>query len=84
MLPLPTFRPHARPFPASPSIIEPLASRCTKFRFKPLSIEAILTRLNEVKERENVNCSDEVLRRLVDLSEGDLRMAITLLQSAYR
>lgn len=65
-------------------IIEPLASRCAKFRFKPLSGETQKIRINEIKEKENVVCNDEVVDRLVILSGGDLRQAITVLQSAHR
>lgn len=41
-------------------IIDPLASRCAKFRFKPLSIETQLTRVRMIQEAEGVKCSDEV------------------------
>ena len=42
-----------------PSIIEPLASRCAKFRFKPLSADTVLTRLSEIRAKERVSISDE-------------------------
>ena len=35
-------------------IIEPLASRCVKFRFSPIADEAQKDRLNYVAEQENV------------------------------
>ena len=35
-------------------IIEPLASRCAKFRFRPLSREAMQARLTHVAEAEGV------------------------------
>lgn len=65
-------------------IIEPLASRCAKFRFKPLNLETQLARVQLVREAENVSCPDSVLQRIVELSGGDLRQAITCLQSAHR
>ncbi|KAI9597351.1 P-loop containing nucleoside triphosphate hydrolase protein [Syncephalis fuscata] len=65
-------------------IIEPLASRCAKFRFKPLSTQDTTMRLRYICQQENVNCTDEVLEALVRVSGGDLRKAITFLQSAYR
>ncbi|KAI8053460.1 P-loop containing nucleoside triphosphate hydrolase protein [Syncephalis plumigaleata] len=65
-------------------IIEPLASRCAKFRFKPLNIRDTTSRLRYICEQENVGCTDEVLETLVRVSGGDLRKAITFLQSAYR
>jgi hypothetical protein len=41
-------------------IIDPLASRCAKFRFKPLSIETQLSRVKMIQAAEGVKCSDEV------------------------
>jgi replication factor C subunit 2/4 len=41
-------------------IIEPLASRCVKFRFQPLSSESILARLQMIAEAEGVAANDEV------------------------
>mmetsp|Transcript_3561 Transcript_3561/g.8800 ORF Transcript_3561/g.8800 Transcript_3561/m.8800 type:complete len:359 (-) Transcript_3561:29-1105(-) len=65
-------------------IIDPLASRCAKFRFKPLSLEPQMSRLKMIQGREGVECPDEVLSRLVTYSGGDLRQAITLLQCLSR
>lgn len=41
-------------------IIEPLASRCSKFRFKPLDIESTRTRIEHIAKEENVQVSSEV------------------------
>ncbi|MEJ1283313.1 replication factor C (activator 1) 4 [Cricetulus griseus] len=65
-------------------IIEPLTSRCSKFRFKPLSDKIQRERLLDIAEKENVKISHEVIAYLVKVSEGDLRKAITFLQSATR
>uniref|UniRef100_A0A8C8RF98 Replication factor C subunit 4 n=1 Tax=Pelusios castaneus TaxID=367368 RepID=A0A8C8RF98_9SAUR len=65
-------------------IIEPLTSRCSKFRFKPLTDQIQQQRLLAVSEKENVKVSNEAISRLVQVSEGDLRKAITFLQSATR
>lgn len=65
-------------------IIEPLASRCAKFRFKPLPMDAQMHRMSQIRDNEDVKCSDDGLRVLVSLSGGDLRQAITFLQSAHR
>lgn len=62
-------------------IIEPLASRCAKFRFKSLSKESSLGKLNEISQKEGLNIPANVLERLVELSGGDLRKSITLLQT---
>ncbi|XP_069474737.1 replication factor C subunit 4 [Ambystoma mexicanum] len=65
-------------------IIEPLTSRCSKFRFKPLADEIQTKRLLDICEKENVTITSEALACLVEVSEGDLRKAITFLQSATR
>uniref|UniRef100_A0A4W4DUN4 AAA+ ATPase domain-containing protein n=1 Tax=Electrophorus electricus TaxID=8005 RepID=A0A4W4DUN4_ELEEL len=65
-------------------IIEPLTSRCSKFRFKPLANEVQQERLLEICEKESLKYTKEGIDALVKVSEGDLRKAITLLQSAAR
>lgn len=63
-------------------IIEPLVSRCSVFRFKLLDSDLSLKKLREISNLESIRISDELLSELVSLSEGDLRRAITLLQSS--
>uniref|UniRef100_A0A8C9TTI5 Replication factor C (activator 1) 4 n=1 Tax=Scleropages formosus TaxID=113540 RepID=A0A8C9TTI5_SCLFO len=65
-------------------IIEPLTSRCSKFRFKPLGDQVQEERLLEICEKENLKYTKEGIGALVRVSEGDLRKAITFLQSAAR
>lgn len=65
-------------------IIEPLASRCSKFRFKPLDNAAAGDRLSDIAKLEGVNMEEGVVDKLIECSEGDLRRAITYLQSAAR
>lgn len=63
-------------------IIEPLHSRCSKFRFQPISPEFQKTRLLHICERESVKLGPRALDRLIFLSKGDMRCAVTLLQTA--
>lgn len=65
-------------------IIDPLASRCAKFRFKPISQVTHIQRLQYICEREAINCTQTALECLVDLSDGDLRKSITTLQSTSK
>jgi len=65
-------------------IIEPLASRCAKFRFKPLPQEAIVQRLGMICEKEGLKCEPTVLDVVNNVSGGDLRKAITFIQGASR
>lgn len=65
-------------------IIEPLASRCSKFRFTPLDSESASSRLSQIAQAENISIDQSVLDALIGTSSGDLRRAITYLQSASR
>lgn len=65
-------------------IIEPLASRCAKFRFKPLVQDIMSDRILHICKEEGVHLDSDALRMLSSISEGDLRRAITYLQSAAR
>jgi replication factor C subunit 2/4 len=65
-------------------IIDPLASRCSKFRFKPLDEGNAKKRLEDIAENEGVKLEAGAVETLITCSEGDLRKAITFLQSAAR
>ena len=65
-------------------IIDPLASRCSKFRFKTLDQGNAKKRLQDIAENENVKLEVGAVDTLIRCSEGDLRKAITFLQSAAR
>ncbi|KAI1447960.1 putative replication factor protein [Annulohypoxylon stygium] len=65
-------------------IIDPLASRCSKFRFKSLDQGNAKRRLEEIASKEGVTLQDGAVDALIKCSEGDLRKAITFLQSAAR
>ncbi|KNA05205.1 hypothetical protein SOVF_192210 [Spinacia oleracea] len=65
-------------------IIEPLASRCAKFRFKPLPEDVMITRILHICGEEGLNLDSQALSTLSSISQGDLRRAITYLQGAAR
>lgn len=65
-------------------IIEPLASRCSKFRFKMLDTSAAGERIANIAEQEGLQLEDGAVDTLIRCGEGDLRRAITYLQSAAR
>jgi len=46
-------------------IIEPITSRCAKFRFKPLLDQVLRQRLKEICTAEDMKCSDEVIHILL-------------------
>lgn len=65
-------------------IIEPLASRCAKFRFAPLDAGAMEARVATVCAAEGIELAPGALAELGRVAGGDLRRAITALQSAAR
>lgn len=65
-------------------IIDPLASRCSKFRFKSLDQGNAVKRVDDIAKLEGVKLDDGVSEELVRVADGDLRKAITFLQSAAR
>lgn len=62
-------------------IIPALQSRCTRFRFAPLSREQIRDRLIHVADQEKVNYTKLGIEAILSLSGGDMRRVLNLLQS---
>lgn len=63
-------------------IIEPIQSRCAFFRFTPLKKEDVVARLRWIAEQENTMYDPEALEVIYEVSEGDMRRAINILQAA--
>ncbi|MEM0490339.1 MAG: replication factor C small subunit [Ignisphaera sp.] len=63
-------------------IIDPIQSRCASFRFLPLKKEDVVYRLKWICSKENVSCRDDGLEVIYEVSEGDMRKAINILQGA--
>lgn len=62
-------------------IIEPITSRCVKFRFKPIASDAITNKLKNIAIRENLKIKSDSLNIIANFSNGDLRKAIMALQN---
>jgi replication factor C subunit 2/4 len=62
-------------------IIQPIISRCVKFRFKPLSIDVLNDRLNKIAKFEKIKINEDCINRISQISEGDCRKAIMILQN---
>uniref|UniRef100_A0A7E4ZQQ8 Activator 1 subunit 5 n=1 Tax=Panagrellus redivivus TaxID=6233 RepID=A0A7E4ZQQ8_PANRE len=62
-------------------IIPALQSRCTRFRFAPLSKDQVLPRLNHVIAAENLTVTETGKDALFALSGGDMRRVLNVLQS---
>jgi len=64
-------------------IIPALQSRCTRFRFAPLSAEQATSRTQVVAEAEGVVCADNGLEACIKLGAGDMRRCLNILQSTH-
>jgi len=62
-------------------IIEPIQSRCAFFRFHQLDTETIRNQILKISQAESVDYTDEGIDMLVQVSNGDLRKAINVLQA---
>lgn len=65
-------------------IIEPVASRCSKFRFRPLDVASTEARLLHIAQMEGLRLNPDLVPVLIRSSEGDMRRSITYLQSIAR
>ncbi|XP_031119213.1 replication factor C subunit 3 [Ipomoea triloba] len=64
-------------------VIPALQSRCTRFRFPPLDAVHVTERLKHVIESERLDVPESGLKALVQLSNGDMRKALNILQSTH-
>lgn len=65
-------------------IIEPLASRCVKFRFREIPTEKQFEKLEQICKVEHISYMPTCLRALIDVCEGDLRKSTNLLQTVSK
>ena len=65
-------------------IIDPITSRCSKFRFKPLPADVVTARVTRIAADEGLAVAPAVLDAIMQVSGGDMRKAVTLLQSGFR
>ncbi len=56
-----------------------IASRCQQLRFKPITINDVLKRLDFVCQQEQINISEEALEAIARQSDGAMRDALSLL-----
>jgi len=64
-------------------IIPAIKSRCANFRFNNIDIKHISNKLTEISKLEKVSYEEGVIEIISELSKGDLRKAINILQSLY-
>ena len=66
----------------SENIIEPIQSRCSIFRFGPLSEGDMKSWITTIARKEGVNLFEEGVEAIYEAAQGDLRKATNLLQAA--
>ena len=66
----------------SENIIEPIQSRCSIFRFSPLSEVDAKGWITTIASKEDVQLLEEGLEAIYEASKGDLRKATNILQAA--
>jgi replication factor C small subunit len=65
----------------SSKIIDPIQSRCTLFRFKPLPKEEVIVMINKIQEKEGLTIDEKAKDALYIVSKGDCRRMENILQS---
>ncbi|MHB8397153.1 MAG: replication factor C small subunit [Thermoplasmataceae archaeon] len=67
----------------SSQIIPPIQSRCVVMRFRLVAPDDMKKKLRYIAEKEKLTVDDEVLDVIAEESEGDLRKALNIFQSAH-
>jgi len=63
-------------------IIEPIQSRCVVFRFTRLPREDVIDHLKMICEKEKVKFEEKALAQVYDVTGGDMRHSINIIQAA--
>ena len=66
----------------SSRIIDPIQSRCSVFRFKPLLEKDVREYINRIVNGEKLKITEDGIKAVLTLSEGDLRRVANLLQAS--
>lgn len=62
-------------------IIDPITSRCVKFRFKPIDEKNMMDKLIDIADKEKMVITNHAVKIISNVSNGDMRKAIMLLQN---
>jgi replication factor C small subunit len=65
----------------SSKIIDPIQSRCSVFRFKPMPKDEALKIIDKIAKQENLSVDDKAKEALIHISEGDCRKLENIMQS---
>lgn len=61
-------------------IIEPIVSRCSLLRFKPIDEKYNCKKINSICKNENIHISEENINNILKICRGDLRKSINFIQ----
>lgn len=59
-----------------------IQSRCCSYRFIPLAPKDMEEKLSFIADNEEINSDEETIKAIVEISKGDMRNAINILQHA--
>ncbi|CAD8152576.1 unnamed protein product [Paramecium octaurelia] len=62
-------------------IIPAIQSRCTRFKFKQISLDVASSRIKYICENENIPLDDQAIKSVFGLCSGDMRRVVNMLQS---
>ncbi len=63
-------------------VIPALQSRCTRFRFSHLENNQLKNYINYIVKEENINITEDAKNTILDISKGDMRKLLNILQIA--
>lgn len=66
----------------SSKLIEPIQSRCSIFKFKTLSANDVEKFIDRIVKGEKLKITEDGIRAVIEISEGDLRKVANLLQAS--
>ena len=66
----------------SSKVLEPIQSRCAILRYSRITDQEIVARIYYIAKLENIELTREFVEAVAFTSEGDLRQAVNILQSA--
>lgn len=61
-------------------LIDAIKSRCTPFIFKKVSDNELLKLLKKICDKEGIECDESAIKKIINVSRGDIRKSINLLQ----
>ncbi|OLS19509.1 MAG: Replication factor C small subunit [Candidatus Heimdallarchaeota archaeon LC_3] len=66
----------------SSKIISPIQSRCAVFRFRPIPKNLVKKKIAEITKNEGINIEEKAIDALCNVSEGDMRKLLNVMQAA--